>query len=787
LLNQKRKSGSLRLFEAQWVLEKIFAHTKLGKMGDVILNLLNGSSTQLKVNQEVYDQHIPLEKGTKQGDGISPVLFNLFMSPLLWRLRKETAGVKVNGFTFNCAAIMDDVVYAADSSKGGELSSKIVLNYSSVTGINISSNKSAYAWLNTKDQFIPTVNGKNFELLGSDKSYKYLGFWVNLDLNYADLQEHLICQIRVVLNLITSKYYLPPGLMVKLINATVMAIIGYRMQVIMFSQDWINKVERLIVSFLVKATGIHNYSYAMWTISTGLTSLSYLNSSRMFGSITRSMQNPAAICNENLVKLLSRPPNPIPLYRPPKWIEPQDALNQACLHWYHHRIAHLIPPPHLPPYLPPTLPSPNLSRTDIKAWGDVSLIREGDSAKMASALSTIEYGTLAWPIHGPVSSTEAEIQSMIGYLHLFPECHQLVFVSDSLGAVNAAATAKRLNHTNLHKMANPVSLRMLNSYTKNRVVKIVKYPVNLPYPSLQLIHMYSHSDKDEDRYKANVAKFKRNAHTYIEQNGAADEAAKAAAVVTNLGPSPFHPYADPLTLFSPAHPHMDYKDYLKYISNLIEQDRFKAKELTKANRWAHKAVDIVATTYPIKFGPKGVARFSILLLNSMLPTKPTVRRSKWFKNGAKVSAKKKAAYNNNLCNQCNVEESHVHIFNECPNRIPLREELKKEIAQILLDTAQLRFSSLPWWFNMPNPISWIGDPTHAKAICNDMEDLGWRGFIPNGLYNLFITYTTAEKSDIMCKKIAMAIAFNNHKIWKSRCDTLFDNQKQPSPTSSSTP
>lgn len=82
------------------------------------------------------------------------------------------------------------------------------------------------------------------------KSYRYLGVWINLSLDWSDMQEHLLNHIRVPLNIIRSKFYISPSLVVKLINATVMAIVGYRMQVIFFDAQWIDKINNIICSVL---------------------------------------------------------------------------------------------------------------------------------------------------------------------------------------------------------------------------------------------------------------------------------------------------------------------------------------------------------------------------------------------------------------------------------------------------------------------------------------------------------------------------------------------------------
>lgn len=50
--------------------------------------------------------------------------------------------------------------------------------------------------------------------------------------------------------------------MAKLINATALATVGYRMQVILFDNNWIRELENIIAAALAKTSTTHIYNYA---------------------------------------------------------------------------------------------------------------------------------------------------------------------------------------------------------------------------------------------------------------------------------------------------------------------------------------------------------------------------------------------------------------------------------------------------------------------------------------------------------------------------------------------
>lgn len=291
-----------------WVLKSILSHIGTGYMGEIILNLIKDSTTKLKFNNKIIDKEIDLQRGTKQGDGISPLLFNIFMTPVLKTLEAENEGISINGFNFNCAAIIDDVVYGSSTATEAEKATNIVKKFSEITGININPKKLAYAWKNCTSTFRLEYQGKPFELLGEGKSYRYLGFWLNLDLDWTDLRTHLENQVRTILGVICSKYYLPSPLLVKLINATVHAVVGYRMQIIHFHPEWIAKIENIIMSFLCKTTKVNLFCPPMWTLATNLTPLTYTNLSRLTNSVWRNLMTPNSLAENNLLALLGTAP-----------------------------------------------------------------------------------------------------------------------------------------------------------------------------------------------------------------------------------------------------------------------------------------------------------------------------------------------------------------------------------------------------------------------------------------------------------------------------------------------
>lgn len=132
-----------------WTIKTILKHLKLGHFGEVVADLLPNTFTFLKINDELSDQ-IEILCGTKQGDIISPLLFLLFMAPLLWTIDKLCKGYTNGKISAKSNAIMDDVAFISDSLQDTKLAYYLIEKFSLATGIELNSTKSAYSTYSPK-------------------------------------------------------------------------------------------------------------------------------------------------------------------------------------------------------------------------------------------------------------------------------------------------------------------------------------------------------------------------------------------------------------------------------------------------------------------------------------------------------------------------------------------------------------------------------------------------------------------------------------------------------------
>lgn len=753
-----------------WVLDSIFEHLNIGQLGYVISSLLASSTTRLKINEKISDTRIPIQRGTKQGDVISPLLFLIFMAPCLWQIEKTCKGISINKMGMKCAAIMDDVVLTTDDNLEAKYMINVFRKFSEVTGIQINPKKSAYAYKNVSHKVLPVIDNKPFEDLGSEKSYRYLGVWINLELNWETTHTKILEMVAATLAAINKKFYLPPRIMYQLINSTVYAKIGYRMQIHMFDRSWLNKVESLVTTSLNKVYHTPTKGTAIWSVAFGLKSLQEMNYQRYVGSLWRTLQRyDHNLAKNNLTQLLKRQPKPLQATGPVKWTEPQDAIEALSLKWFHRDLHQHTPLPYnnlLPfPTIQERTQYPERTAT---AWLDGSMqCKKDNKIYLAASIVTNDGFETSWPVRGPPCSTEAEIQATIGFAVTHPNTKRLIAYTDSLGSINAIMNTRNSQHKNLHNSPNRVSLRELREITKERTIIHTQKPIEMENKSLQLIHIYSHGKEDKNKKEKNEKKFGPESAIHIKYNDKADSLAKRACTLAVEPHPPLHPFADPFIIFHPKFPYAEIKTIINIQIGNIEMDRFEARDYTKASRWKHPSIDLEAAIIPLRARnvTKQLQLFTLKLLTSNLPTKHNVRKTKWFRE-LDPAHPKKTLYETDKCPLCSHTETHKHVFDECQATTPYRKALVEEITELI---KKHRKSHLPpaqpkWWF------TYLG----KSPIIND--DIQWRGFLPCTLADfLKQNLKDSETAKKVRDQIAIAYQKNNLDIWINRCKALHND------------
>lgn len=111
-------------------------------MIEIITEMYKGCRTIIKISDS-KGVVVDILDGVKQGDLLSPLLFHLYLEPLLENIERETSGIKVNDqrkipvLTFG-----EDIVLLGEDERVAQRQFDALYRYLSCLGMNISGEKS---------------------------------------------------------------------------------------------------------------------------------------------------------------------------------------------------------------------------------------------------------------------------------------------------------------------------------------------------------------------------------------------------------------------------------------------------------------------------------------------------------------------------------------------------------------------------------------------------------------------------------------------------------------------
>lgn len=154
-----------------------------------VVELIRGSYQDCVTRVEIGDRQTPeidMRVGVKQGDPMSPLLFNLAMDPLIHGLERLGKGLSVSGTKVTTLAFADDLVLVSDSWQGMAHNLGILEAFCDKTGLKVKPSKSNGFLLSpTRDSF--TVNncppwvlgGSPLRMVQAAETVGYLGVRVS--------------------------------------------------------------------------------------------------------------------------------------------------------------------------------------------------------------------------------------------------------------------------------------------------------------------------------------------------------------------------------------------------------------------------------------------------------------------------------------------------------------------------------------------------------------------------------------------------------------------------------
>ena len=260
-----------KAFDTVWHDGLFFKLQQMGVNGNFLGTLRNiyaNTECAVKIGNKLTN-FFPCKQGVRQGDPLSPLLFNIFINDIFKKLKEANCNpVTLNGIDYiNALAYADDIVLLSTSKEGLQKAIDTVQQYCTDWKLKMNSSKTKTMIFSRGNQKINCTFSINGVPLENTKEYKYLGIPVHKkNCSFNTALKYLRTKATRALFALRSKVsinQLPLHVALKLFDALIKPILLYASEVwepfVNNDPDqWDkNDIERTYLLFLKQVLGVN--------------------------------------------------------------------------------------------------------------------------------------------------------------------------------------------------------------------------------------------------------------------------------------------------------------------------------------------------------------------------------------------------------------------------------------------------------------------------------------------------------------------------------------------------
>src|ERR1700753_2379688 len=203
---------------------------------DIIMSICKNTTCNVILPYGLSDD-IKITRGVRQGCPLSPTLFILFLDPLMLQLEESNKGYKLqNKNKIPGGAYADDMVLHTNKNEDLQELMNLCVNYFKFVGLQIAvdgRDKTVYTHNLNRDIYDLYIRDKEgnrvkIPIYSKTESYKYLGLWINLELNWEKQQHMSEKTINRYISFLYQKCF-NASQTIEILNLVVFPAITYRM------------------------------------------------------------------------------------------------------------------------------------------------------------------------------------------------------------------------------------------------------------------------------------------------------------------------------------------------------------------------------------------------------------------------------------------------------------------------------------------------------------------------------------------------------------------------------
>ena len=200
-----------KAFDSVWqsgMIHKLQKYGIQGKFLNDIKSMYSSIRSCVKINHNTLTELFSCNKVIRQGDGLSPVLFSLFMNDLPQYFKEsKSPGAMLGNRTINCLMYADDLLIISPSPEGLQQSLNVIHRHAQQWKLKVNTKKSSIIIFSGNGQNKNNIDFKyNNETLQIVEKQTYLGIEMTSSGRYTYAREILSKKATKVLSIIKRSF-----------------------------------------------------------------------------------------------------------------------------------------------------------------------------------------------------------------------------------------------------------------------------------------------------------------------------------------------------------------------------------------------------------------------------------------------------------------------------------------------------------------------------------------------------------------------------------------------------